>query len=90
MGTGDGTVRRADAMARIAFATDDAGFAGVDFVIENVTEDWDVKRRVYAEIDALCPPHCGRDGRDDEGAARPDGQGVRRRGRLAGLRHQPC
>jgi 3-hydroxybutyryl-CoA dehydrogenase len=58
LGARDGQVRRADVLARIAFATDYAGFAGVDFVIENVTEDWDVKRCVYGEIDALCPPHC--------------------------------
>jgi 3-hydroxybutyryl-CoA dehydrogenase len=59
LGAGGGaTERRADVLARIVFATDYAGFADVDFVIENVTEDWAVKRRVYDEIDALCPPRC--------------------------------
>lgn len=29
----------------------------VDVVIENVTEDWDVKRAVYAALDAVCAPH---------------------------------
>jgi len=39
--------------------TDDYGlFRGVDFVVENVTEDWETKREVYEEIDPLCPAHC--------------------------------
>src|SRR5690606_33996846 len=42
-----GTADRAAVLARIAFTTDLADVANVDFVIENVTEDWDVKRPVY-------------------------------------------
>jgi 3-hydroxybutyryl-CoA dehydrogenase len=30
----------------------------VDFVIENVTEKWEIKRDVHARLDAICPPHC--------------------------------
>ncbi|OKI00360.1 3-hydroxybutyryl-CoA dehydrogenase [Streptomyces sp. CB02923] len=44
----------AELLERITFATDYSGFAEVDFVIENVTEDWETKRVVYAEIDRLC------------------------------------
>lgn len=29
--------------------------SGVDFVIENVTENWDVKKTVYTELDRVCP-----------------------------------
>ncbi|WP_326698420.1 3-hydroxyacyl-CoA dehydrogenase family protein [Streptomyces sp. NBC_01754] len=42
---------------RIAYTTRYEGFGTVDFVIENITEDWDLKRGVYERIDALCPPH---------------------------------
>jgi len=45
-------------MGRIRFTTDRAALAGVDFVIENVTEKWDVKVPVWREMDAICPPHC--------------------------------
>lgn len=33
-----------------------AAVAGVDYVAEAVPEDLEVKRRVYAELDRLCPP----------------------------------
>jgi 3-hydroxybutyryl-CoA dehydrogenase len=26
-----------------------------DFVVENVTEKWDIKKEVYAQLDAICP-----------------------------------
>jgi 3-hydroxybutyryl-CoA dehydrogenase len=41
----------------VTFTTDLARLAGADFVIENVTEKWEVKRGVYAELDAACAPH---------------------------------
>jgi 3-hydroxyacyl-CoA dehydrogenase/enoyl-CoA hydratase/carnithine racemase len=34
------------------------GFADADFVIEAVFEDLDVKRRVFAEAEAVIAPHC--------------------------------
>lgn len=40
---------------RIAYTTRYEGFDTVDFVIENITEDWDLKRGVYERIDPLCP-----------------------------------
>jgi 3-hydroxybutyryl-CoA dehydrogenase len=43
-------------LARIRAGTDLAALADVDFVVENVTENWDVKRAVYAEIDTICRP----------------------------------
>ncbi|WJV52518.1 3-hydroxyacyl-CoA dehydrogenase family protein [Prodigiosinella aquatilis] len=30
----------------------------VDFVIENTTEKWTTKARIYPEIDDICPPDC--------------------------------
>jgi 3-hydroxybutyryl-CoA dehydrogenase len=43
---------------RITLSTDFAPFADADFVIENVTEKWEIKKQVYAELDAVCPQHC--------------------------------
>ena len=42
-------------LGRIAFTTDFAALAGVDFVIENVPEKWELKREVYPRLDAVCP-----------------------------------
>ncbi|GJD51397.1 putative 3-hydroxybutyryl-CoA dehydrogenase [Methylobacterium crusticola] len=42
-------------LARITDAGAVEALAGVDFVIENVTEDWEVKRRVHAAIDRAVP-----------------------------------
>lgn len=42
-------------LERIDFTTDTASLEKVDFVIENVTEKWDVKKEVYATLDQICP-----------------------------------
>lgn len=47
-----------DVLSRIAFTTDLERLRSVDFVVENVTEKWDVKRQVYERLEAVCPPHC--------------------------------
>jgi len=44
-------------MARITFVTDYERFPAVDFVIENTTEKWEIKKTVYSQIDAICPEH---------------------------------
>ncbi|MBA2284114.1 MAG: NAD-binding protein, partial [Ktedonobacteraceae bacterium] len=46
-----------DIVERITFTTDYAPFADADFVIENVVENWDVKREVHAKLDSVCPAH---------------------------------
>jgi 3-hydroxybutyryl-CoA dehydrogenase len=51
------TVDRAEVLARINFTTDIADVADVDFVIENVTEDWDIKRPVFEALDRVCKPN---------------------------------
>ncbi|WP_406411648.1 3-hydroxyacyl-CoA dehydrogenase family protein [Streptomyces sp. NBC_01614] len=41
---------------RILFTTDLKQLRHVDYLVENVTERWDVKRPLYEELDTLCPP----------------------------------
>lgn len=43
-------------LGRITDATELDALADVDFVVENVTENWDVKREVYERIDTVCRP----------------------------------
>jgi 3-hydroxybutyryl-CoA dehydrogenase len=45
-------------LARITFTTDLAPLKDADFVVENVTEKWEVKQPVYAQLDTVCPAHC--------------------------------
>jgi len=47
----------AQVMEQILFTTDYARFAEADFVVENVSERWDIKREVHRQLDALCPQH---------------------------------
>ncbi|MFC5171883.1 3-hydroxyacyl-CoA dehydrogenase family protein [Streptomyces mutomycini] len=43
-------------LSRIRTSTEYAPLADADFVVENVTENWDIKRAVYEQIDAICRP----------------------------------
>lgn len=43
-------------LKRITGTTEYEGFEDADFVIENVTEDWSIKKDVYERLDAICPP----------------------------------
>jgi 3-hydroxybutyryl-CoA dehydrogenase len=45
-------------LAAIEFTTDRERLSKAGFVVENVTEDWGVKKSVYEAIDRICPPHC--------------------------------
>jgi 3-hydroxybutyryl-CoA dehydrogenase len=50
-------VTRADqeaTCARITYAVGCAALSPADLVIENVTEDWEIKKSVYAELDQVC------------------------------------
>ncbi|MGH7602024.1 MAG: 3-hydroxyacyl-CoA dehydrogenase NAD-binding domain-containing protein, partial [bacterium] len=47
-----------DKMALISGAADYSGFKNVDLVIEAIVEILDVKKKVFAEIDAIVPSHC--------------------------------
>jgi len=43
---------------RIAFTTDLTALATAEFVVENVTEDPELKVGVYRDLDMICPPGC--------------------------------
>ncbi|PPU69181.1 3-hydroxyacyl-CoA dehydrogenase family protein [Xanthomonas pisi] len=45
-------------LSRIVVSTNYQSMAHVDFVIENVTEDWDIKQAVYLELDRTCHADC--------------------------------
>jgi 3-hydroxybutyryl-CoA dehydrogenase len=45
------------ARARIIGTTDMGAFNGCDLVIEAVVENLDLKRKIFAELDAVTPPH---------------------------------
>jgi 3-hydroxybutyryl-CoA dehydrogenase len=45
-------------MGRIELTTSYERFADADFVIENATEKWEVKREIYGRLDAACPARC--------------------------------
>jgi 3-hydroxybutyryl-CoA dehydrogenase len=47
---------RDQAAARLSFVTDVAGLKDCDIIIEAVTEDLELKNRLWAELDGLCPP----------------------------------
>jgi len=40
---------------KITFSTNYKLLDSADFVVENVTEKWDIKKEVYAQLDAICP-----------------------------------
>lgn len=44
-------------LARIAGTTNAQDFSDCDLVIEAVTEDLELKKRVFAELDRVCPAH---------------------------------
>ncbi|WP_248930387.1 3-hydroxyacyl-CoA dehydrogenase family protein [Paenibacillus hamazuiensis] len=44
----------ADIVGRITFTDTYEGFGQADWVIENVTEDWEVKSAVYKELSGVC------------------------------------
>jgi 3-hydroxybutyryl-CoA dehydrogenase len=45
-----------EAVAKITFSTDLKAVADCEFIIENVTEDWTIKEKVYRELDRVCNP----------------------------------
>ena len=44
-----------DILQRIKFSTNYQVLKDAEFVVENVTEKWDLKKEVYAKIDEICP-----------------------------------
>ncbi|HEY6122367.1 MAG TPA: 3-hydroxyacyl-CoA dehydrogenase NAD-binding domain-containing protein [Pyrinomonadaceae bacterium] len=48
-------ISKDEAMQRMVLTTDLDRVASCDFIIENVTEDWDVKKPVYEKLDRVVP-----------------------------------
>jgi len=48
-------VTGSEALHRMTLTTDLADVASCDFVIENVTEDWEIKRAVYEHLERVVP-----------------------------------
>ena len=46
---------RDEALQRMVLTTDLKDVASCDFIIENVTEDWDVKKPLYEKLDRIAP-----------------------------------
>ncbi|MBD2494901.1 3-hydroxyacyl-CoA dehydrogenase NAD-binding domain-containing protein [Nostoc sp. FACHB-280] len=45
-------------LEKIEFSTSYKLLENADFIVENVTEKWDIKKGIYPELDFICPPHC--------------------------------
>jgi 3-hydroxybutyryl-CoA dehydrogenase len=48
----------ADVLERISFTKDYDRLSDVDFVIENATEKFEIKKEIYAQIDRICAANC--------------------------------
>ena len=47
-----------DIIGKIEFSTNYKILENADFVVENVTEKWDIKSKVYPLLDSICPANC--------------------------------
>jgi 3-hydroxybutyryl-CoA dehydrogenase len=47
-----------EVLARVSATTDYDSLSGADFVIENATEDVEIKRPIYETLDTICPKDC--------------------------------
>ena len=45
-------------ISQITFTTDYQQLHDVDFVVENSTEKWHIKKEIYPQIDEICPASC--------------------------------
>jgi 3-hydroxybutyryl-CoA dehydrogenase len=50
--------KAADVLDRITFSTLYQDLEGADFIVENVIEKWEIKKKVYTKIDSICQEHC--------------------------------
>lgn len=50
-------IARDEALERLILTTDIKQLAGCDFVIENVTESWAIKKPLYENIEGVLPPN---------------------------------
>jgi 3-hydroxybutyryl-CoA dehydrogenase len=49
-------ITKEEAETRMALTTDLRNVASCDFVIENVTENWEIKKQVYENLERVMPP----------------------------------
>ena len=49
-------ITKEEAIARMLLTTDLRDLATCDFVIENVTENWDIKKQIYENLERVMPP----------------------------------
>ena len=49
-------ITRDEALQRMVLTTDLKDVASCDFIIENVTEDWEIKKPVYEKLERVVPP----------------------------------
>jgi 3-hydroxybutyryl-CoA dehydrogenase len=49
-------ITKEEALQRMVMTTDLRDVASCDFIVENVTEDWNVKKPIYEELDRVAPP----------------------------------
>lgn len=49
-------VSKEEALARMVLTTDIGDAASCEFIIENVTENWEIKQQVYAKLESVMPP----------------------------------
>ena len=50
-------LKQEDALKRVRFTTSFGDLSSCEFIVENVTEDWSVKKGVYEKLDEVMPPH---------------------------------
>ncbi|MFB4195448.1 3-hydroxyacyl-CoA dehydrogenase family protein [Streptomyces carpaticus] len=48
--------QREDMTRRVTYSTDLAELGEVEFLVENITENWELKRELYPRLDAVCRP----------------------------------
>ncbi|ODG98561.1 3-hydroxybutyryl-CoA dehydrogenase [Nostoc sp. KVJ20] len=51
----DSTETPQDILNKIEFSTNFKFLENADFIVENVTEKWDIKKQVYPLLDSICP-----------------------------------
>jgi 3-hydroxybutyryl-CoA dehydrogenase len=54
----EGAESTRDVLDRITFGTSYQLLQDADFVVENVTEKWEIKKGVYAQLDEVCAQRC--------------------------------
>lgn len=53
---GHETDKFGDLTTKVTYTTDLGELGAAEFVIENITENWDLKAEVYPKLDSICPP----------------------------------